>query len=75
VTETAERKCAHRKVLFQRRDGRSWDNLGSALKPGKGCKVSKRAKITAKSIFRAVLIDSRNQATLDYSPKVTVKLK
>ena len=54
---------------------RSWDNLGRAVKPGKGCKVSKKVKITAKSVFRAVLINSKNQATLGYSPRVTVKLK
>ncbi len=32
-------------------------------------------KVTSKSVFRTVLIDSTNQATLAYSPKVTVKLK
>ena len=67
--------CADRKVLFQAKTDRSWDNLGRAVKPGKGCKVSKKVKITAKSVFRAVLINSKNQATLGYSPRVTVKLK
>lgn len=69
------KSCANRKVLFQHKEPRSWDNLGSSLKAGKGCKAVKRVKVTAKSVFRAVLIDSRNQATLAYSPKVTVKLK
>ena len=49
--------------------------LGKAVKTGKGCKASKRVKVTSKSVFRTVLIDSTNQATLAYSPKVTVKLK
>ena len=43
--------CADRKVLFQEKTDRSWDNLGRAVKPGKGCKVSKKVKITAKSVF------------------------
>ena len=67
--------CANRKVLFQVKAGRGWDNLGKAVKTGKGCKASKRVKVTSKSVYRAVLIDSTNQATLAYSPKVTVKLK
>ena len=67
--------CANRKVLFQVRAGREWDNLGKAAKTGKGCTASKRVKVTAKSVYRAVLIDSTNQRTLGYSPKVTVKLK
>jgi hypothetical protein len=68
--------CAKRTVLFQVKDGRGWDNLGKAVKAaGKGCKAKKPAKITEKSVFRAVLIDSTNQATLAYSPNVTVKLK
>jgi hypothetical protein len=29
----------------------------------------------SKSVYRVVLIDSTNQATLAYSPRVTVKLK
>jgi hypothetical protein len=67
--------CANRKVLFQVREGRGWDNLGRAVKTGKGCKASKRVKVTAKTVYRVVLIDSTNQATLAYSPRVTVKLK
>lgn len=67
--------CQQRLVLFQARDARSWDNLGKALKPGKKCTASKRVKVTAKSVFRAVLIKSSNHATLGYSPLLTVKLK
>lgn len=67
--------CQQRLVLFQFRDGRSWDNLGKALKPGKGCTASKLVKVTAKSVFRAVLIGGSNHATLGYSPNLTVKLK
>jgi len=67
--------CRQRLVLFQIRDGRSWENLGKALKPGKGCTVSKLVKVTAKSVFRAVLIGGSNHATLGYSPNLTVKLK
>jgi hypothetical protein len=67
--------CTKRLVLFQRRDGRSWDNLGKAIKPGKKCTASKRVKVTAKTIFRAVLIGGSNHATLGYSPSLTVKLK
>jgi hypothetical protein len=61
-------------MLFQVKAGRAWDNLGKAAKTGKGGKASKRVKVTSKAVFRAVLIDSTNQATLAYSPKVTVKL-
>jgi hypothetical protein len=67
--------CGQRLVLFQKKDDRSWDNLGKAIKPGKGCTASKRVKVTAKSVFRAVLIRSSNHATLAYSPNLTVKLK
>jgi hypothetical protein len=67
--------CANRKVLFQVKAGRGWDNLGKAAKTGRGCTASKRVKVTSKSVYRAVLIDSTNQQTLGYSPRVTVKLK
>lgn len=75
ATVNGGKNCADRLVLFQRQDSRSWDNLGKAVKAGKKCKPTKLVKVTAKSVFRAVLINSRNQATLGYSPKVTVKLK
>ncbi|HET9591541.1 MAG TPA: hypothetical protein VFP17_01370 [Solirubrobacterales bacterium] len=67
--------CQQRLVLFQRKVPRSWENLGKALKPGKGCTVSKLVKVTAKSVYRAVLIGGSNHATLGYSPSLTVKLK
>ena len=77
LTATANRgsDCANRIVLFQEKEPRSWQNLGKAVKAGKGCKAKKRVKITKKTGFRAVLIDSTNQSTLAYSPLVTVKLK
>lgn len=67
--------CRQRLVLFQHKLPRSWDNLGKALKPGKGCTVSKVVKVTAKSVYRALLIGGSNHATLGYSPSLTVKLK
>jgi hypothetical protein len=67
--------CQQRLVLFQAKDGRSWDNLGKTIKPGKKCTASKRVKVTAKTVFRAVLIRASNQATIGYSPNLTVKLK
>ncbi|HEU4462830.1 MAG TPA: hypothetical protein VFR75_09585 [Solirubrobacterales bacterium] len=67
--------CQQRLVLFQEKEPRSWHNLGKALKPGKGCTASKLAKVTAKTVYRAVLINGSNDATLGYSPKLTVKLK
>lgn len=67
--------CQQRLVLFQLKDKRSWDNLGRALKPGKTCTASKLVKVSAKSVFRAVLIGGSNHATLGYSPNLTVKLK
>ncbi|HEU5106690.1 MAG TPA: hypothetical protein VFU11_12735 [Solirubrobacterales bacterium] len=67
--------CTQRLVLFQEKEKRSWDNLGKALRPGKACTASKRVKVTAKSVFRAVLIRASNHATLGNSPSVTVKLK
>ena len=77
LTATVNRgvSCAKRIVLFQEKEPRSWNNLGKAVKPGKGCKAKKKVKITSKAIFRAVLIDSTNHATLAHSPSVTVKLK
>jgi hypothetical protein len=67
--------CQQRLVLFQEKVSRSWKNLGKAIKPGKGCTASKRVTVTAKSVFRAVLIGGSNHATLGYSPNLTVKLK
>jgi hypothetical protein len=67
--------CRQRTVLFQRKDKRSWDNLGKAIKPGKKCTASKRVKVTEKSVFRAVLIRTSNGSTLGNSPSLTVKLK
>jgi hypothetical protein len=67
--------CRQRLVLFQEREPRSWNNLGKAIKPGKKCTASKRVKVTAKTVYRAVLIRASNHATLDYSPRLTVKLK
>jgi hypothetical protein len=67
--------CQQRLVLFQEKEPRSWNNLGKAIKPGKGCTASKRIKVTAKTVYRAVLIQANNHATLTYSPRLTVKLK
>jgi hypothetical protein len=67
--------CQQRLVLFQEKVPRSWNNLGKALRPGKGCTASKRVKVTAKTIYRAVLIRPAGHATLAYSPNLTVKLK
>jgi hypothetical protein len=67
--------CRQRLVLFQAKDGRSWDNLGKAIRPGKKCTASKRVKVSAKTVFRAVLIRASNQATIGHSPNLTVKLK
>ena len=62
-------------VRFQAKAARSWDNLGNVVKAGKSCKAKQAVKINDKSVFRAVLIASANQATLANSPNVTVKLK
>lgn len=59
--------CTQRLVLFQRRDDRSWDNLGKTVRPGKKCTASKRVKVTAKSVFRAVLIRPAGNVTLAHS--------
>jgi DNA-binding beta-propeller fold protein YncE len=76
LTATVNRgkSCANRKVLFQVKVPRSWENLGS-VNAGTGCTAHKARKVKAMSIFRAVLIDTRNQATIAHSPQVTVKLK
>lgn len=42
---------------------------------GQACTASKLVKVTAKSVFRAVLIGGANHATLAHSPSLTVKLK
>jgi hypothetical protein len=77
LTATINRgsSCADRRALFQVRAGRSWDNLGKPVRPSKGCKASKRVKVTSKSSFRAVLVGGSNSSTLAQSPTVTVKLK
>jgi hypothetical protein len=67
--------CQQRLVLFQEREPRSWNNLGKAIRPGKKCTASKLVKVTAKTVYRAVLIRANNHATLGYSPRLTVKLK
>lgn len=67
--------CRQRLVLFQERVPRSWDNLGKAIRPGAKCTASKRVKVTAKTVYRAVLIRPAGHATLAYSPLLTVKLK
>ena len=67
--------CRQRLVLFQEKEPRSWDNLGKAIRPGKKCTASKLVKVTAKTVYRAVLIRANNHATLGYSPRLTVKLK
>lgn len=67
--------CRQRLVLFQEREPRSWNNLGKAVKPTAKCTASKRVKVTAKTVYRAVLIKADNHATLGYSPRLTVKLK
>lgn len=66
--------CGARLALFQvKRKG--WDDLGKAVRPGKKCKATKRVKVSAKSRFRALLVDASNKKTLAQSPTVTVNLK
>jgi hypothetical protein len=67
--------CQQRLALFQEKVSRSWKNLGKAIKPGKSCTASKRVKVTAKTVYRAVLIRPAGHVTLGYSPLLTVKLK
>ncbi|HEX6204723.1 MAG TPA: hypothetical protein VFZ29_02835 [Solirubrobacterales bacterium] len=67
--------CQQRLVLFQEKEPRSWQNLGKALRPGKACTASKLVTLTKKGVFRAVLINAANHATLGNSPNLTVKLK
>ena len=61
LTATVNRgtACADRTVLFQKKDGKSWDNLGKAVKPAKKCKATKKSKVTEKTVFRALLVNSR----------------
>ncbi len=61
-------------ALFQVRDGAGFDNLGSAKAIDGDCKAKTKVKITRKSVFQVLSIDSA-QNTLATSPKVTVKLK
>jgi hypothetical protein len=78
-TVTPATSCAGRTVLFQVKDGRSWDNIGRGTKTKltkKGaCTAVIKRKIKAKSVFRAVLINNLNTATLATSPKVTISIK
>ena len=59
---------------FQKRDGQSFSDLGAAKVVDGGCQAKKKAKITKKSVFRAVGKDSGGSTIATSSP-VTVKLK
>jgi hypothetical protein len=60
-------------VSFQRKDGSTFDDLGSAVGINEACKAKKRMKIKDTSIFRAVARDSQG-TTIATSPKVKIKL-
>jgi hypothetical protein len=62
------------KVLFQRKAGTGWDDLGNSVRVDGACKASKQARIARRSIFRAIWVD-RNGATVATSPRVTVELR
>jgi hypothetical protein len=66
--------CRSRRVRFQVKKGASWGNLGAGLKPDKSCRATLKAKVSAKTVFRAELLSSSG-ALLAQSPSVTVKLK
>lgn len=68
-------KCPARSVLFQQRDGQGWNNLGGKIKAGGDCKATKSVKVKAKTKFRALSIQTSNNATVKTSSTVTVKLK
>jgi len=67
--------CTARKVLFQAKDQNSWDNLGKSIRVGKSCQVRKQVTISTRSVFRVLLLDTKNSHTLGQSPNVTVTLK
>jgi hypothetical protein len=67
--------CTARKVLFQAKDQNSWDNLGKSIRVGKSCQVGKQVTISTRSVFRVILLDTKNSHTLGQSPNVTVTLK
>lgn len=67
--------CGSRLAQFQEKRKRGWANLGKAVKPDKACRASKSVKVTAKSRFRAILIEAKGKRAVALSPPVTVKLK
>ncbi|WP_028652179.1 hypothetical protein [Nocardioides halotolerans] len=68
--------CASRSVLFQVKDGRGWDNLGKAKPLRPDCTASRKSqKVTSKSQYRVVSINTANSATMATSPTVTLKPK
>jgi hypothetical protein len=74
ATVKPAKTCGSRGVLFQVRDGRSWDNLGGKRDVGKDCSVSTRPKIKDRSVFRAISLGASHN-TIATSQEVTVKLK
>lgn len=67
--------CGSRKVSFQVQDGRSWDKLKTVKVDKKKCTAKIKRTVNKKRAYRAVLINSLNQATVATSPRVTVSLK
>jgi hypothetical protein len=62
------------KARFQRKTGGGFDSLGGPIAANDDCKATKKVRITRKSVFRAVSIDSAAN-TLATSRNVTVKLR
>jgi hypothetical protein len=75
ATVSPTTNCATRKVLFQVQDGRKWNKVKTINVDKKKCTASVKKRVTKKHVYRAVLINSTNAATLAYSSKVTVKVK
>jgi hypothetical protein len=62
------------KALFQVKEGQGFQNVGQAVAADGDCRAERKVKVTKKSVFQAVSIDSGG-ATIATSPKVTVKVK
>jgi hypothetical protein len=71
-----ESTCPDRKVLFEASETPgNWDHVGKSILVGDDCKAARAAKVTRKTKFRAVSINTENEATEATSTVVTVKLK
>jgi hypothetical protein len=63
-------------VLFEKSETPGdWEHVGKSVVVGDDCKGSTSAKVTRKTKFRAVSINTANEATEATSTVVTVKLK